>query len=141
MIGGDSVPEVMFVMDCVRMVSMSVADLWKSSYRVGCVIVVWKLFSMRKVVRGLRVVRLRRLMLKSPWIVMVVVGHFVAILLTVSRSAVVKLVGFMRRMLYTWMMVCIGLFFCSFVCMLRVSDGTSSMLMLFSTVACRESFQ
>jgi len=51
-IGGDMVPAVMAVL--VRVVSMTsirVAVLWRWSYLVGVVITVWRLFSVRKLMR------------------------------------------------------------------------------------------
>lgn len=71
--GGDRVPAVMVVSESVvSTTSMRVAVLWWGSYLVGVVIVVWRLFSMRKVRRVC--VGARRLMLMSPCIVIDVVG-------------------------------------------------------------------
>ena len=74
-IGGDMVPAVMAVL--VRVVSMTsirVVVLWRWSYLVGVVITVWRLFSVRKLMRVW--VGVNRSRLRSPCIVVEVDGYF-----------------------------------------------------------------
>lgn len=71
--GGDMVPAVTAVSgSVVRITSMSVAVLCTGSVRVGEVMVVKRLFSIRKLWKA--AVRASRLMLMSPLIVIAVVG-------------------------------------------------------------------
>lgn len=73
--GGEMVPAVMcVVVSVVRVGSMSVGVLWTGSYLVGVVIVVCRLFVVRRLVKGWRGRRLKRLMLWSPWSVISVLG-------------------------------------------------------------------
>ena len=44
------VPAVICAVDCVRIISISEDVPWKGSRRVGLVITVWRLFSVRKCV-------------------------------------------------------------------------------------------
>ena len=72
-IGGDMVPVVVVVwMSVVSVTSMRVDVLWWGSYLVGVVIVVCRLFSMRKLWN--LVLSLRRLMFISPCMVIDVLG-------------------------------------------------------------------
>ncbi len=75
--GGEMVPAVISIsVSVVRVVSMSVAVLvCIGSYLVGVVMVVWRLFSIRKVKKA--VVSESRLIFISPCIVMEVVGFLV----------------------------------------------------------------
>ena len=75
-IGGEMVPAVVVVwMSVVSVTSMRVDVLWWGSYLVGVVIVVCRLFSMRKLWN--LVLSLRRLMLISPCMVIDVFWYFV----------------------------------------------------------------
>lgn len=115
--GGEIVPAVIWVSVRVASVrSMSVAVLWTGSWRVGVVMVVWRLFSMRRFVNGWRGRRLKRLLLKSPVMLISVLGLFVRI----SSIAFWKFFcirgslsgwGFWG-LLYRLIVVCMGLFFC-----------------------------
>lgn len=75
-IGGEMVPAVVVVwVSVVSVTSMRLDVLWWGSYLVGVVIVVCKLFSMRKLWN--LVLSFRRLMLMSPCMVSDVFGCFV----------------------------------------------------------------
>ena len=76
----------------VRIMSMRVPVLWVGSYRVGVVIVVWRLFSRRNRVKSFSGVRRRRSMLISPWMVIVVLGCFVRMVSIASCKSLTRVV-------------------------------------------------
>ena len=109
--GGEMVPAVVVV--CVKVVSvtsMRVEVLWWESYLVGVVIVVCRLFSTRKSWKlG---VSFRRFMLMSLCKVIDVPGFFVLILSIVVCRFLMRS-GSWCGLLYMFMIVWIGLLFCS----------------------------
>ena len=142
MIGGEIVPAVMLVAVIVVSVgSMSVAELYSGLCRVAVVMVVCRLLWMRRFVNGCWGRSLKRLMLKSPVRVISVLGF----LERMELMAVWKFVamvwlfsGFcvLFGRLYRLIIVCIGVVFCSFLCIWMVQDAMSVILM-GRTVTCR----
>jgi hypothetical protein len=80
----------------VSMVSIKVAVLYMGSYLVGVVIVVYRLFSVRKLWNLCCGERLSRLMLMSPMMVISEEGDFVWMLLMVVCKSVMKWSMFFR---------------------------------------------
>ena len=123
----------------VRTTSMSVDVPHTGSRRVGVVMVVKRLFSVRNCVKGCWGVSLRRSMLMSPCIVMVVLGCFVVM---VSRAVWRFLVksGSWWGGLYMLMMVLVGFVFCLLAWMCRIMVVALGIL-ISSRVVWRLSFQ
>ena len=87
--GEEIVPAVVSMcVNVVNIVSIRVAVLWVGSYLVGVVIVVWRSCSIKKLWNWCSGVRLRRLMLMSPTMVISVVDDLVwIVLIVVCRSS------------------------------------------------------
>ncbi len=134
--GGEMVPAVISVsVSVVRVVSMSVAvSVCIGSYLVGVVMVVWRLFSMRKVKKAVE--SESRLILISPCIVMEVVGLLVYILSIAFCRFLMKSGTFVFGRLYIFMMVWIACVFLLFVCNSRMIVAVFGMCMSSITVVC-----
>ena len=74
--GGEIVPAMVCIFERVVNVGSIRDDVWwTGSWRVAVVIVVYMLFSIRKLVKGCRGRSLKRLILMSPWMVISVWGY------------------------------------------------------------------
>lgn len=97
----------------VSVTSIEVEELWSGSYLVGVVIVVCRLFSMRKLKRfGLSC---SMFLFRSPCIVIDVCGWFVCIWSIAFLRLSVN-VGSVFGLLYALMIVCIGLLVWRLLC-------------------------
>ena len=142
--GGDIVPAMVCV--AVRVVivgSISVEVLWAGLWRVGVVIVVRRLFSRRKLVNSSLGRRLKRLMLRSPWMVISVLGWALRILSIASWKlcCIVRLLcGFFSGclgLLYRLMMVWMGLVFWLVAWICKMHVATCGIEMFLMNVTCK----
>ena len=107
--GGAIVPAVAGIwVFVVRTTSMSVAAVMLVLYRVGVVIVVWRLFSSMKYVKLQAGVSLSRSILMSPTMVTVVCGLLLVMFSIAACISLMKFATFPRGLLYVLMIVCSG---------------------------------
>ena len=135
--GGDMVPAVICALvSVVSIGSMSVCVLYLSSYLVGVVIVVCRLFSSSKWVKLFCGWSVSRLMLISPITVSDVRGVFVFMVVISSCKPVVNVAGGMRGLLYVDMIVWIGSVLVLVLWICSTVVATSGCMLCLTVVMC-----